>query len=143
MGQVLKWFNWRGLLGDQAWLTEELAPKMGLSLVCTRRYLRMAYFLGVLERKRWGRYWYYVLADALDEYKVKICLNCGRLIIKWPCVCGARIYYDAVIPKDHEFSALLDRVMKEHKPVLDALAKYDGMGPSKPYDPTFGGTLES
>jgi len=99
---VQKWFNWRYLLGDKAWLTSELAPKMGLSPVCTRRYLRMAYYSRALVRKRWGRYWYYALRDALEFDTVKVCLECGEILEGSRCKCGSSKFYDAVVPKEQK-----------------------------------------
>jgi len=79
---LLKWWEWRGLLGDSAWMPSELVERMGLtSVFCARRYLRAAYFLGTLERKRWGRYWYYLYAKAMTEQKGSVCISCGNVAL--------------------------------------------------------------
>ena len=98
--RVLKWWNWRGLMGKKAWMPSELAPIMGLSFVCARRYLRMAYFLGILERKHFGRYWYYALKDAFDMDEVSVCSQCGQLVTSNICACGAQDSYPALKPKE-------------------------------------------
>jgi len=61
--------NWIDLLGEQAWLAEELAPRLGVKPLTCRRLLRMAYVVGSLERNKKGRYIYYIVSE---RYKVLI-----------------------------------------------------------------------
>ena len=55
--------NWIELLGDQAWLPEEVHEKMKVAPLTCRRLLRMAYVVGSLDRHHFGRYKYYAVSD--------------------------------------------------------------------------------
>ena len=71
MVKLRRKFDWKEILGDKAWLAEELAEKIGMHVMTLRRYLRFATNAGVLIEQRYGRYKYYATREAWEEYLKK------------------------------------------------------------------------
>lgn len=82
-------FEWERIFGRLAWTAQELAPQLKLSVVCTRRYLRIYYFLGRLERKREGVSWYYAIKRFLSPAdEIITCLRCRQPLEIYRKKCG-------------------------------------------------------
>lgn len=68
MVKIRRKFDWKEILGDQAWTAQELADKLGMHILTLRRYLRFAVNGRKLVMRKFGRYQYYVCKDVWIHY---------------------------------------------------------------------------
>jgi len=57
-------FDWKAILGNQAWTAKELAEKLNIKLPTLRRYLRLAEVYGHLEVRKRGKVKYYAIPEG-------------------------------------------------------------------------------
>ena len=62
-------FNWKEILGNQAWLARELAEKLGMNIMTMRRYLRFAERAGTLIVHKHGKLKYYAGRELYEKWK--------------------------------------------------------------------------
>lgn len=105
-GRKLRKFEWEKILGRKAWTAQELAPIIGISPICMRRYLRIYTFLGRLERKRFGVFWYYVVKRFLEPPDVSYpCPFChARMDLYRVKRCGCEFHMCPVSEQHCKFS---------------------------------------
>jgi ssDNA-binding Zn-finger/Zn-ribbon topoisomerase 1 len=76
-------------MGRLAWTALELAPKLGISPLNTRRYLRRYAFAGRLTRKKFGRIWYYAVTRFLSPPNFSYpCPFCNGRMDVYQVKCG-------------------------------------------------------
>lgn len=95
-GRKYRKFELERIIGRLAWTANELAPKLGISPLNTRRYLRRYAFAGRLTRKKFGRIWYYAITRFLSipnfSYPCPLCN--GRMdVYKVKCGCEFQICF--------------------------------------------------
>jgi len=95
-GRKYRKFELERIMGRLAWTALELAPKLGISPINTRRYLRRYAFASRLTRHKFGRIWYYAITRFLTPPNFSyLCPLCnGRIdVYKVKCGCEFQICF--------------------------------------------------
>ena len=101
------------VMGRQAWTAQELAPKLGMSVMSTRRYLRIYYNSRRLDRKRFGVFWYYAVARFVELPDVSCkCPRCSGKMDVYKVRCGCIFHICSV-----SFAHSLFKYCERHKSI--------------------------
>jgi len=104
-GRKRKIIQWEEIMVRKAWLANELARKIGLSMRACRRYLIVSTGSGRLLRKPFGRYMYYAVACFCREPNVFYnCPKCGKKMDEYRRKCGCVFKLCSVNEEHNEYS---------------------------------------
>lgn len=88
-GRKHRKFELERIMGRLAWTALELSPKLGISPLNTRRYLRRYAFAGRLTRHKFGRIWYYAITRFLTPPNLSYpCPLCNGRMDVYEVKCG-------------------------------------------------------